>query len=427
MLKFYPLLLVESYLLLTILLFLFGPIIFDYHNKFLFILLLISYHISFIIGYFVATWGELKANAVSFESFSSHKFWILFILGIIGLIGSYNNIMLSVSIIPVDFFENLIRGINDPGLIYTERMMKIEDGIDSGSRIFNILSIFFAYAKLLFIFYFLFYWCQINLPYKVVSLLYSFLFVSIGVSAGLNSIVFIFVIFSLSSIAVILTVKKSKYLIIFLFASIFAMIIPILSFGNIMLQRGGGFYYFITTSPLSDISLKTDFELNGSSNVFDFIYYSIVWLSYYVTQGYYSFSLIINLDWSWTYGFGNSDFLQRQFFLITGYDISTLTYQHKINHFWDKTAQWHSFYGQFANDFGINGLIVLMFALGYHFSKICQSAFIFKSFYAASLIPIYVIMFIFFPANNQVFSNIDMISYFIIINILWILEGKNKI
>ncbi len=415
---------VEGYLIGTLLLFFLGPIDFNYRNKPYFIILMILYHVSFVAGFIYACKKKFSCRKTSDEIFSARKFWILLALGTLGVIATYNNLMLSETFIPYDFFENLNRGISEPGLVYADRMSNLEQGVNSGSRLFNISSIFFSFTKLLFIFYFSFFWKEMNPKQKAFSIIYCFIFLSSGISAGVNSVIFIFIIFLLFSMFVILYLKNNKYYKHFIYISIIMMIVPILSFGNIMSQRGGGFDYFISTSPLGDISLKTSFELSNNSSFLDFLYYSLVWLSYYLVQGYYGFSLIINLDWNWTFGFGNSEFFQRQFSLITGYDISNLTYQHRISHYWDKSAQWHSFYGQFANDFGIYGLIFLMVALGYHFAMICQSAIIQKSFYAAALIPIFVIMFIFFPANNQVFAFIDMISYFIFVNVFWFFEGK---
>lgn len=423
--KYYPLFIVEIYLIFTLLIFFIGPVVFNYRNKIYFIVLMFFYHASFVAGYIYACRKKFISRTTSRENFSAKKFWTLFVTGIIGVVAAYNNLMLSETFIPYDFFENLNRGISEPGLVYAERMSNMEQGLNSGSRLFNIFSIFFSFAKLLFIFYFIFFWGEMKLTHKISCAFYCFMFLSSGVSAGVNSVVFIFVIFTLISLFIVLYVKKSKYFKVLIFISTVVLLIPILSFGNIMSQRGGGFEYFISTSPLGDISLKTSFELDDNSSLIDFLYYSLVWLSYYLVQGYYGFSLIIDLDWNWTFGFGNSEFFQRQFSLVTGFDVSNLTYQHRISHLWDKSAQWHSFYGQFANDFGIYGLIIMMAALGYHFSMAFQSAIIQKSFYAAALMPIFTIMFIFFPANNQIFAFIDMISYFIFVNIFWFLEDKN--
>ena len=152
-------------------------------------------------------------------------------------------------------------------------------------------------------------------------------------------------------------------------------------------------------------------------------YYAFVWLNYYLVQGYYGFSLILNLDQNWTFGFGNSDFLQRQLLVLTGTDVSDLTFQAQISQYWGP-AQWHSFYGQFANDFGFAGLSVLMFILGYFLSRVWASVIYNNSFYGMSLLPIFSLMFIFFPANNQVFGYIDTLSYFLFMSLFWFFENK---
>ena len=56
-----PLLLVEAYLLLTLVFFYFGPVQFNIHNEFLFLFLMVIYHSFFISGYVLAIkFGALK-------------------------------------------------------------------------------------------------------------------------------------------------------------------------------------------------------------------------------------------------------------------------------------------------------------------------------------------------------------------------------
>jgi hypothetical protein len=109
--------------------------------------------------------------------------------------------------------------------------------------------------------------------------------------------------------------------------------------------------------------------------------------------------------------------------MLTGIDVSNLTLQAQIAEYWS-SAQWHSFYGQFANDFGFIGLSVLMFILGYFLSRVWASVIYNNSFYGMSLLPILALMFIFFPANNQVFGYIDTLSYFLFMSIFWFFEDK---
>lgn len=422
--KYYPLILVELYLCLTLLIFYFGPVEFRIHNPELFLILMFSYHLSFILGYLIFTktfngYGLLFQNKLN-----DRFFYSVFFFGLIGVLTTYQNVMMSSSLIPYNIIAEVTRGISEPGLAYTERMLNnpYSGGGDSGSRIMNILSIFYAFNKLLFIFVFLYYWSVLTYFKKILVIIYSLLFIASGIASGTNSVIFIFFIFVSFSFLVITYIKNPKIIPRIMLVFIILFLIPIGSFGYIMSQRGGGFEYFIGTSPLGDIDINlTTPDIN---NFFDFYSYAFVWLDYYLVQGYYGFSLIIDLDWQWTYGFGNSDFLQRQFLMLTGIDISVDTFQYRINDIWDKTAQWHSFYGQFANDFSVVGLSILMFVLGGLLARTWLSAIYNNNFFGMALLPIFILMFIFFPANNQVFGYIDTFSYFIFITIFWYLKGK---
>ena len=189
-----------------------------------------------------------------------------------------------------------------------------------------------------------------------------------------------------------------------------------------MSKRGGGFDYFSGTSPLGDISISL--VAPEYSGFYDMVVYSLVWMNYYLVQGYYGFSLILHLDQNWTYGFGNSAFLQRQLELIFGLDISNVTFQARVSDVWDVSAQWHSFYGQLANDVGLIGVGFIMFLLGFFLCKVWISILHQNSFYGASLMPIFGILVIFIPANNQVFGYIETLSYALIVSILWFFEDK---
>lgn len=422
--KYYPLVIVEFYLLFTLFIFNFGPINFNIHNSDLFWMLMLTYHLSFILGYLVFTKTFNYKKIIIYENKLNNKFfYTICFFAFIGVLNAYKNLMMSSSFIPYDIINEVLRGILEPGLAYTERMSNMLSlSSESDSRIFNILSIFFAFNKLLFIFVFLYFWSDLNITKKIIVIFYSLLFLSAGIASGTNSVIFIFFIFSLFSSLIIIYVKKPKLIKKFFIIFLILFFIPVGSFGYIMSQRGGGFEYFVSTSPLGDISVNLATPLLDS--FFGFYTYAIVWLTYYLVQGYYGFSLILDLDWHWTYGFGNSEFLQRQFMMLSGIDISMDTFQYRITNLWDKSVQWHSFYSQFANDFSVVGLVFLMFIIGGLLSRVWLSVIYNNNFYGMALLPIFILMFIFFPANNQVFGYIDTFSYFVFLLIFWFFKGK---
>lgn len=421
--KYYPLLFIELYLIFTLFIFYFGPVNFKIHNPELFLLLMFLYHLSFILGYYIFTITFKFNNIIFSNNLNNNFFYIVFFFAFIGVLLLYKNSTMSSSFIPYNIIDEVIDGFTKPQQVYAERMLNTPSlNSENNTRIFNILLIFFAFNKLLFIFTYLYFWSDLSIFKKILSVFYSLIFISSGIASGTNSIIFIFFIFCSFSLVVIIYKKNPKIIPKIILISIVFFLIPIGFFGYIMSERGGGFEYFIGTSPLGDISINL--YTPELDNVFSFYTYALVWLDYYLVQGYYGFSLIIDLDWNWTYGFGNSEFLQRQFFMLTGIDISRETLQYKISDIWDKSAQWHSFYGQFANDFSVVGLMILMFAIGALLSRVWLSIIYNNNFYGMALLPLFMLMFIFLPANNQVFGFIDTFSYFIFITFFWLYKGK---
>ena len=200
---FYPLIFVFAYLFLTTFLYVFGPVQFRTHNSFIFYSLLFFYLFSFFYGYYLSfLLNKKKKINFSPRAFSTKLYYTLLIFGTLVLIVNYKNLMLNESFIPYDFFNDFLRGVTEPGLVYTERMSKISSGFTSNSRFFNILLIFLSFTKLLFIFYFVYYWSVLSVTKRFFSYFYSFLFLSCGISSGTNSFVFIFFIFLMFSLLV---------------------------------------------------------------------------------------------------------------------------------------------------------------------------------------------------------------------------------
>jgi hypothetical protein len=418
-----PLYLVEIYLITTILILIFGPVKFNLHSGILFWIYMFLYHIFFIFGYLVGLRINKNINII-IPNFSKNKFNVLLFFGTLGILITYKNLMNSDSLIPVNLFSDLLRGFNEPAEVYVERMSSTVYEGAGPSRLLNISFIFFAFCKLLFIFYFMWFWRFLNKKRKLISVIYSLFYITPGFVAGVNSILFLFIFFTFSSLLVIYYLHfKHKLTRGLLIKLVIVFLIPIYSFGNLMSTRGGSFDYFISSSPIGDISVVTSDVDYTNLSLLETFQYSSVWLDFYLVQGYYGFSLILEEDFKWTYGFGSSAFLQRQLNLLTGIDISNLTYQSRNDNIWGEHSMWHSFYGQFANDFSPLGLIVLMFILGLFLSNVWRSVIIRNSFYGAALLPMFTIMFIFFPANNQVFGYIDSLSYFVFISVFWLFEN----
>lgn len=418
--RFLPLFVAEFYLLISLILLYFGPVRFELHNSFLFVVFLVLYHLAFIFGYFLSLRLYKPFIVDNVPEVSGCGFYTLFILGVASVFLSYKNLMMNDGLIPYDIASDIVRGLAEPGVVYAERMQRMDEA--GGSRILNIASLFFSFTKFLFLFYLIYFWSSLSFWRRALSVIFLLLFPLPGIVSGTNSVVFYLFIFIVSTVILVLYIRSYRYLRFLLFLGFFIMLIPIGYFGYIMSQRGGGFEYFALTSTLGDISVLVDTpDVDG---ILDYYYYSLVWINYYLVQGYYGFSLILGLDWDWTFGFGNSAFAQRQLLMLTAVDVSGLTFQRKITDFWDESAQWHSFYGQMANDFGFVGLSIFMLMWGFFLSRVWLTVLYEKSFYGAALIPMFVLWLLFVPANNQIFGFIDTLSFMIFVSFFWLLENK---
>ncbi|MDN3649316.1 hypothetical protein QWZ13_10360 [Reinekea marina] len=115
----------------------------------------------------------------------------------------------------------------------------------------------------------------------------------------------------------------------------------------------------------------------------------------------------------------------RQLEWLTNIDLTELTYQHKIDEFWGESAQWHSLYSHLANDVHFFGVSFLCLFIGFFLARVWFSVLDNGSFYGACLIPLFVLLIFFIPANNQIFGFLGTFSSFSIITLLWLKEGKS--
>ena len=100
-----PLILLEGYLILTLVLLFFGPVTFDLHNVDLFLMYMFIYHIAFILGYYLSIKSFIiNKKTINYE-YSSFKFYVLLIFGAFSILLTYKNIMMSDSLIPFDIFN----------------------------------------------------------------------------------------------------------------------------------------------------------------------------------------------------------------------------------------------------------------------------------------------------------------------------------
>ncbi len=429
-----PILTVVIYLVFTILLFLFGPIEFRAHHGVLFGLYLSLYLIALVLGYFFALHTNLKLRKyhyplLHFNDLKNNSltfYYVILFVSVFANLIFYKNVMLDDNISLSSIYNSIVDGLNDPAVAYSSRMDRF--ALYQGNKLFNAFYFFIAFSRLLITAMIPIYWDRLSTTVKLFSLVIASFQVFIGLAAGLNKPIFDFVFFFTTSLVLFFVINYINFGVFFfrkrlLFVCVAAFAVPafFVIFGMFMSSRGGGYSYFYNTSPLGDISVSDDSYL---INTFlgENIDYIFNWLTYYLVQGYYGFSLSIGCDFDSTFGFGNSPFLLRQLEFVVGESLSHLTFQEKISDIWDSQAQWHSFYAHMANDVHFIGVVFVMFFLGFYLARVWLSA-LDDNIYAKLLIPLVALLFLFIPANNQVFGYLETFSYFLIVNILWLFSS----
>ena len=68
-----------------------------------------------------------------------------------------------------------------------------------------------------------------------------------------------------------------------------------------------------------------------------------------------------------------------------------------------------------------------MLILGAYFSYVYLSAVLQDNFYAKMLLPLFGILFLYIPANNQIFGFLESMSSFWILTLLFILSKKARV
>lgn len=426
-----PMILIEIYLISSLLLYFFGPLRWKTENTSLFIFFIIAYHVAFIIGYTVIVKinknNSYENSSNQIEKFILKYFGVFIIICVICSLINYKNLTGSKSYIPWDIVDSTIKGLMNPGAQYYSKF----DG-DGGNKLITVIFAMFSFIYTSMIPIFVFLWKKINKEYKYIfALLIIFNIatnISIGTNKGVFDTMFMFVgcflielLLYKGSLHKVITKNKIYIIlsIVLILCSSFYFVV------NIRSRVGNDIPGYINNDSESKKQVSfVDEPENGKDNTLlndaELFFRDALYIgSSYWCQGYYGMSLSVGKEFTTTYGIGNSAFLRSNFKDILGIDVTNRTYQHKITNKWDENASWHSFYSYFANDISFYGVILLMFILG------MLLAFVFKDALAGNLIaklllPLFLILFIYMPANNQLFTQMQTFCAFYELICIWL-------
>lgn len=403
--QYIPLILVEFYLCATLLLMLLGPINYELNNKGKFWLLICAYHVAFIVGYLLVSFHKKKyklQNTWFSEKNIRKYYWIMLAIGVLVWMVAYRNGTRASSYIPYELPENFITGLLHPAERYYWKFSDEALSQFQGNKLVT------GCASLVYPLYYcipasmIYMWDKISKSQKILSYVQIFLSLSIGISIGTNKYIFDIVFILLGGIIIEMfcseegfkILKKRKLIV---FTTVFLCIFAVWYFTFNLRDRVGNMSKYVVSGN-DDITM----DKPSGKDYEGFLNSMLVGAESYLCQGYYGFSLALDQEFTSTYGLGHSTFILVTVDGMLGTDLTSRTYQFKISDRWSNKSRWHSFYSQMANDVGFYGVILVMLVLGALLAQVWKDACEDNDVIAKNMLILFVIMFIYMSANNQV-------------------------
>lgn len=418
--KFLPLLFFQSYLLVILLLFIFGPWPWKNDQTTNVIYYLLSSQLAICLGYIAGVSFDKKF------SMRYKKFDVLRGINFIKLAIFINFILF----IPLSLsrtgsiFPDIFFGILHPGLAYLNNFYRLQEGNP------------FIYAEYIKAFFspwiigllpvLCIYWDNLNSFYKSLGIFFVFfglsLYVATGTNKGLADLAITFPWFIL--LYHIIKKRKSYIQLKNIFIFIGLGLIFLVFFGLTMKGRGAG----LQNSFFADKLISADSKFLFSSIFPDFITMSYLSLTRYLCHGYYALSLAFSIDHPSTFGLGNSMVLARNadhFFNTNYFEVYSIPGILESTLGYSKQGLWHSIYPWLASDFGFMGTLVVMSFFGFLLAVIWHRVISIRDPFDIVLLYLMLIFFYYIPANNQVFQCLETFFAFFIC-LLYLLSGAIK-
>lgn len=417
-----PIILVQIYLIGTIILYSFGPLQWDTNNKVNFYILIFLYQFSLLFGYISGVKIKNTRKSINIEKKKLEKYLtICLILNIIITLlmtvrlSGMNNISIA------ELYENFINGITNPEVQYNSKF----NSVIYGGKLLTYCSVILSPITWTSIPLGLYYFKKIS-PKIDILLISAIVFeVMHWIIRGTNKGLFDLLIMIISiQMLKTMRVKNKKRINLKSKIIIFLCVYFVLSFfiKNIMGRIGGNI------SILSQINGGTTIDTNKGLLLYlpSWINTLLILLSSYLTQGYYAMSMAINIPHTPMFGVGHSIFLIENIKELIGVDLFKYTYQFKLEDFgWDSRVNWHTLYMWIANDVNFIGVVLVMFLLGYLFAVLVKDFMKNESEISICLLVLFTIMFIYIPANNQIGTSPYTAISFLVLMILWFVKKYN--
>ena len=392
---------IQGYLLLTELFFFFGPWPWIFYNIDRIALFLGSVHFSIFVGYRLASirLRRMADTSVSFAHTIPNDTFIKWVV-VTGLVLALpTSLSRTGSLIP-----NIAAGFHDLGSAYNENFSRISSG--NSFAFIEYIRILLSPLLIGLVGVVGFFWKSMTSAYRMMAIVAVVTQVAIYIAIGTNKGVADLVIFLPLFISLSKTVDDPNHGIVFnkfALLGIGSIILFLMFFGQTQELRAGNVGsggIFNTGAMIIQADRSTVL-----STQWDIIYQSI---TRYLTQGYQPLLYALDTDHPSTYGFGNSMFLTDNADSIFGTNYfarSNLPAVIEQRYGWSRFYMWHTAYTWFISDLGPFGTVALIGAFAYAIFTTLVRLMVDPNVVSVVLFQQLLTLFIYLPANNQVFQN----------------------
>ncbi|MBN1919615.1 MAG: hypothetical protein JW892_00095 [Anaerolineae bacterium] len=410
-LRLFPIVFFLTYLSLTVLLFAFGPWPYPVQNGAKLYFYLFCTHVALLIGYLTA--ANRKPGGYYGRWSVGH---LVVISSVISALLFFPTSKLTTG----SYFPDIRGALGNLGIAYFRSQALRQEGVP----VVMYMRIFLAPFTIVLLPLTVFYWGQLR-PFLrrlalVVALGDLVLSVSIGTNAGVARFLFIAVwLLFASSVSKGRRLQRRRPGGRVLVLGVIAFVLIFSFFTSTMLSRGSSVrrYYSSTLGVYADENhiLMRSFPPE--------LQVGVAGLSSYITQGYYALYLALDEPFVPMFGVGNSQFLFRQAARIVGMpEILDLPYPVRLQKYgWDAYGHWSTIYPWLASDLSFPGTILLMFLIGHLFAMAWLDTLNRLNPFAVVMFSQFLIMLLYFPANNQLLQGGEGLVAFWSTLILWLL------
>lgn len=415
---FLPWKLFIGYMIITVFINFFGPweySNYDWYAKLIVLMYILCFLFVYTIVYFIAI---VKTQTVRVQPITDGTFPQAKLLKISIIVASSVLCFMSIyrfSRTEVDFALSVAEIMAQA---YTNSRSQEFIEIDLAAWVYNY-SYFFVFCAMTLGIY----------RYKRLPLLYKILLVGVFVSSVANSILFVGAQKSIGDIIIIL---GSAYMIWFARyiykikvwqkLSIFSIIIGIVLYFAVVYSAR------FTLWGVSNITIKGIASFDPGHWMVNYLpeelSIGVGLFLFYLSHGYYGLALCLKLPFVWTMGLGSSfvirDLAGRYF--GTESLVANMTYPERMEAVdgWGAYSQWHTIFPWLASDFTFVGAFVVLAIVTYIYAVSWKEAILQENWISIIMISFLNILFIYVPANNQLFQTTNSVFAGVIITTLWL-------